>query len=171
MIMANNDRATKATEGADGNSVAAENASSAQASQAAPAQKFNQDYKPVLVIEDSMPLRRMMVKILSTQKLSGVEAENGQKAMEKLLEFGPSHFGMIVCDLMMPVMDGANFIANARKQYAEELPPVVVCSSRSDREAIAVVAKLGVAGYVLKPFKTETVINKLREVLKMPAKS
>ncbi|MBN2711549.1 MAG: response regulator [Planctomycetes bacterium] len=124
----------------------------------------NAGWRHALVIEDSMPLRRMFSKILSTQKISGIEAANGKEALDLLAEHTPEKFSVIVCDLMMPVLDGPSFIAAARKVYPDSLPPIIVCSSRSDREAIQVVMKLSVSGYILKPFKTETVISKLREL-------
>ena len=112
-----------------------------------------------------MPVRRMLCKILGTQGMQCFEAADGKQALSLLGQMKPDSFALILCDLMMPVMDGASFVAEARKLYDKAMPPVLVCSSRSDREAVQVVIKLGVAGYVLKPFKTDTVINKLREIL------
>ncbi len=119
----------------------------------------------VLVVEDSKPLRRMLVKIMETQKFTVEEAENGKVALATLKLRGPDFFNLLVVDLMMPVMDGAHFISEARSAFGDKMPPVLICSSRSDRETITLVMKLGVSGYVLKPFKTETVINKVQEVL------
>jgi len=118
-----------------------------------------------LVVEDSMPLRRMLVKILSTLGLEAHEAGDGQAALTALEEKGPGRYSIILCDLMMPIMDGASFVQNAKTKYSSALPPILICSSRSDREAVQVVMKLQVAGYILKPFKTDTVVNKIRELL------
>lgn len=146
-----NDAAAGATEGTSGN-------------------KPKLDFKQAMVIDDSKPMRRMLCKILSTIKFKVLEAENGKMAMEHLEKHSPKQFGIIICDLMMPVMDGAAFIAAAKSTY-DEMPPIVICSSRSDREAIQMVRKLGVAGYILKPFKTETVLDKVRTTLEPPEES
>ncbi len=120
--------------------------------------------RKVLVVEDSKPLRRMLVKILETQGFVATEAEHGKNALAVIKEQGPEAFDLLLVDLMMPVMDGAQFMSEARTTFGDKLPPVLVCSSRSDREAIQLVMKLGVSGYVLKPFKTETVIAKVKEI-------
>lgn len=128
------------------------------------------DFRQAVVVEDSTPLRRMLCKILSTIKVKTLEAEDGKIAMAHLEKHSPKQFDIIICDLMMPVMDGAAFIAAAKSTY-KEMPPIVICSSRSDREAIQMVRKLGVAGYILKPFKTETVLDKVRATLEPPAEA
>ncbi len=121
-------------------------------------------WRYALVVEDSFPLRRMLCKILSTLRFQTLEANNGKEALGQLESAGPDSIDVILLDLMMPVMDGASFLAKARETYGDRLPQVLICSSRSDREAIQAVMGLDVAGYVLKPFKTETVINKLRQI-------
>jgi DNA-binding response OmpR family regulator len=118
----------------------------------------------VLVVEDSMPLRRMLGKILSTMNIETTEAANGQEALDKIREVGVSTFDLIILDLMMPVMDGAKFLAEAKNLYPDEMPAVLICSSRSDRETIGLVMRFGIEGYILKPFKTDTVMNKIREI-------
>lgn len=120
--------------------------------------------RQVLIVEDSVPLRRMLVKIIETNKCIGWEADNGKVALEILRRQGVDFFSLLVCDLMMPIMDGASFIAAAKKEFGEALPPILICSSRSDREAVHIVRKLGINGYILKPFKTATVVDKLVEI-------
>jgi len=120
--------------------------------------------RSILLVEDSRPLRRMLAKIMQTMHFSSAEASEGQEALALLEEKGIDHFALIMVDLMMPGMDGAKFVTEARRTYGPALPPIIICSSRSDREVIQLVAKLGVAGYILKPFKTETVVNKMKEI-------
>ncbi len=119
----------------------------------------------IMVIEDSAPLRRMLVKILERIGAVCVEAGDGKEALELLRQQGPQSLALILADLMMPVMDGATFITMAKKEFDLSLPPILICSSRSDREAIQTVMRLGVTGYILKPFKANTVIDKMREML------
>lgn len=119
----------------------------------------------VLVVEDSMPLRRMLVKIVSSKGVTAVEAGDGEQALAVLDETPPTAFSLIMLDLMMPVMDGPNFLTAARAKYGDDLPPVLIVSSRSDREAIQSVRDLGVAGYVLKPFKADTILSKVSEFI------
>lgn len=117
-----------------------------------------------LVIEDSMPMRRILCEILSTANFDTAEAANGKEGLDILREHGPEKFDVIICDIRMPVLDGVGFLARARKIYGDSLPPILVCSSHTDLRIIKTVMKLGVSGYLQKPFKAAAVIDKLREI-------
>ncbi|MHC4870430.1 MAG: response regulator transcription factor [Planctomycetota bacterium] len=130
--------------------------SGAQATSDAPAR--------VLVVEDSPPLRRMLEKILTSDGFAVDTAENGQIAIDLLTE-NAGQYSMMMLDIMMPVLDGIKTMATIKKDGIEGVPPVVICSCRSDKETVILANKLGVSGYILKPFKTDTVINKVREIV------
>jgi CheY-like chemotaxis protein len=117
----------------------------------------------VLVVEDSMPLRRLVLRVLERHNLPTIEASHGQEALDAIELHGVERIGLILCDLLMPVMDGLQFVATARSLYKEELPPVVVITSRSDKEAVQTALAYGVRGYILKPFQTGEIIQKIRE--------
>jgi CheY-like chemotaxis protein len=118
----------------------------------------------ILVVEDSPPLRRMVEKLLQTSGFEVDTADNGSSAYQKIQAAEPP-YALMVLDIMMPVMDGIRLMAKLQKEEVPNIPPVVICSSRSDRETVRLVSKLGAAGYILKPFKTETVVEKVRQVL------
>ncbi len=118
----------------------------------------------ILVVEDSPPLRRMLEKILTNSGYIVDTAENGEKAIEKLSE-NPCGYSVMTLDIMMPVLDGIKTMAKIKKDDMKGIPPVIICSCRSDKETVVLSNKLGVSGYILKPFKTETVISKVREII------
>lgn len=115
----------------------------------------------VLVVEDSPPLRRMLEKILSSDGFIVDTAENGKIAIE-MLEKRPFEYSLMMLDIMMPVLDGIKTMATIKKNDIRGVPPVVICSCRSDKETVLLANKLGVAGYILKPFKTEAIVAKVR---------
>lgn len=114
----------------------------------------------ILVVEDSFPLRRMIEKLLTVDGFEVDAVENGKRAVQKLKK-AKTPYGLMVLDLMMPEMDGVQTMAYIKKNEIPA-PPVVICSSRSDKETIRLVHKLGARGYILKPFKTQLVLQKVR---------
>lgn len=81
----------------------------------------------VMVIEDEEPTRRMMRLILEKEGCTVIEAEHGGVALERLAERIPN---LIVLDLMMPEMDGFEFLSQVSKNDAWRNIPVVVMPAK-----------------------------------------
>ena len=88
----------------------------------------------ILVVEDDDSTRRMIVDMLEDNSdWQIVEAENGAIGLEKLRRYAPD---LVLLDLMMPVMDGFNFIEKKR-DLSDETPVIVITSMDLDRDARA----------------------------------
>jgi signal transduction histidine kinase/DNA-binding response OmpR family regulator len=85
----------------------------------------------VLVVEDDAPSRELIGRLLKRRFPDVIEAENGQIALARLAERKP---GLIVLDLMMPGMDGFEFIAELRKTEEWRRIPVVVLTAKDIAE-------------------------------------
>ena len=83
--------------------------------------------RPVLVVEDDPATRQVLGRALAKDGWPVVEAENGRAGLERLAEVEPA---AILLDLMMPEMDGFEFLAELRKQEKWRAIPVVVLTSR-----------------------------------------
>jgi CheY-like chemotaxis protein len=92
---------------------------------------------PVLVVEDDAPLRELLRRMLEREGYTVVEADNGRAALDRLREGTP---GAILLDLMMPVMDGFEFLAELGHEDAWGRIPVIVLTARDlsaeDRERL-----------------------------------
>jgi GAF domain-containing protein/CheY-like chemotaxis protein/anti-sigma regulatory factor (Ser/Thr protein kinase) len=92
---------------------------------------------PVLVVDDDAGLRQLLRRMLEPEGYAVVEAENGRVALERLHHISPS---VILLDLMMPEMDGFEFVAEFRRHEAWRAIPVVVVTakdlSQEDRERL-----------------------------------
>jgi GAF domain-containing protein/CheY-like chemotaxis protein/anti-sigma regulatory factor (Ser/Thr protein kinase) len=92
---------------------------------------------PVLVVDDDVALRQLLRRMLEPEGYTVVEAENGRVALERLRGVSPS---VILLDLMMPEMDGFEFVAEFRRHEAWRTIPIVVITardlSRADRERL-----------------------------------
>ncbi|GAB4426205.1 MAG: hypothetical protein Fur0044_24230 [Anaerolineae bacterium] len=81
---------------------------------------------PVLLVEDDPLTREMMRRILEKEGWQVVEAGNGRVALEKVAECRPE---VILLDLMMPEMDGFQFLAQLRQEFQGLNIPVVVVTA------------------------------------------
>jgi GAF domain-containing protein/CheY-like chemotaxis protein/anti-sigma regulatory factor (Ser/Thr protein kinase) len=93
--------------------------------------------RPVLVVDDDAGLRQLLRRILEPEGYTVVEAENGRVALERLRDVSPS---VILLDLMMPEMDGFEFVAEIRRHEGSRAIPIIVITSRDlsadDRERL-----------------------------------
>jgi len=93
--------------------------------------------RPVLVVDDDAGLRQLLRRMLEPEGYTVVEAENGRVALERLRDVSPS---VILLDLMMPEMDGFEFVAEIRRREGSRAIPIIVITSRDlsadDRERL-----------------------------------
>jgi CheY-like chemotaxis protein len=120
--------------------------------------------REALIVDDSFLIRRLHKENLTKLNFNVTETNNGKEAISVLAEKGPEHFRLIVTDLIMPEMNGVELILELKKKYPENLPPLLVCSSKSDIELIKKVAKLGISGYIIKPVDPILFAKKIEEI-------
>ena len=119
----------------------------------------------VLIVDDSAVVRRMVRKAIG---LTGVvmaeihEAGNGKEALAVLAK---NWVDIIFCDINMPEMDGAQFVAQLAKDNVLAKTPVVILSSEQSEKRIEELKKLGVREYLQKPFRPETIKKVVLELL------
>jgi len=102
----------------------------------------------VLVVEDEAVTREIMRRTLEKECWVVIEAENGRAALECLAETRP---GLILLDLMMPEMDGFQFVVELRKNKAWRAIPVVVVTAKD----LTAQDRLRLNGYVEKILQKE----------------
>jgi CheY-like chemotaxis protein len=98
--------------------------------------KYRRDL-PVLLVDDDAAVRQLIRRMLEPEGYGVVEAENGRAAIERLRDTTPS---VVLLDLMMPEMDGFDFVAEFRRHERwREIPIVVITAkdlSREDRDRL-----------------------------------
>ena len=93
--------------------------------------KFRKSTQPVLVVEDDSQAREMFLRALRREGWAAVEAENGRVALECVAKAVPS---LILLDLMMPEMDGFEFMRQLRLRPDCAHVPVVVVTAKDITE-------------------------------------
>lgn len=117
-----------------------------------------------MLIVDDLDISRAVVVELFKDEFDVIEASNGQEALDIVQKCGDS-ISIILLDMYMPVMDGAEFLAhkNAMERYADI--PVIVISAEDSEERQLDMLEHGVNDYVTKPFVPEVVRRRVRNVL------
>ena len=82
---------------------------------------------PVLVVDDDPDFRDLARRMLEREGYTVVEAENGRAALDRLRDTVP---GVVLLDLMMPEMDGFDFVAAVRADAAWRAVPIVVITAK-----------------------------------------
>lgn len=120
----------------------------------------------VLLVDDEAPIRHLAATLLSSYGYAVTVAQNGQEALEKF-QTAPQEIDVVVTDLMMPVMDGVEFIRAARALRPEL--PIITSSGFHDESRRAAVEALLVSEFLPKPYTAEAMLRALRHVLHGPS--
>jgi CheY-like chemotaxis protein len=112
----------------------------------------------VLLVEDDLPLREVMVEALQLVGIEAAIAGNGKEALDYLRSSPPPK--LILLDLMMPVMDGAQFRQEQRADPKLSQIPVVLLSA--DRELADKAWALEVEAFLRKPVDFNELIEIVR---------
>jgi CheY-like chemotaxis protein len=109
---------------------------------------FNLVNKSILVADDSMIMR--MILVMNLKRLLGVkitEAVNGRDALAK---FESGTFDLVLTDMNMPDMDGAELIRQIRTRLKSDIPIVIITTKGESRDRDLGIS-LGASGYLTKP--------------------
>jgi two-component system chemotaxis response regulator CheY len=113
--------------------------------------------RTVLVIEDDTDIREALAEVIEDGNYHAVGADNGEVALQKL-RGGETIPCVILLDMMMPVMDGREFLSLQQNDATLKEIPVVLLSAHADAARAA--AQLKAAAFLKKPID-------LRELLRV----
>ena len=116
----------------------------------------------VLVVDDEQAVRTTVAPMLAAMGLESVLANDGQEGVERF-RADPGHFSLVLLDLTMPRMDGAEAFAKLRQLRAGV--PVVLMSGFNEQEALVRFAGKGIASFIQKPFTFDSLRTVIRSVL------
>ncbi len=115
----------------------------------------------ILVVDDNCDIRDTLEEILEQEGYLVTVSSNGQEALAYLQQATvfPSY---ILLDLMMPVMDGIQFLVERKKNAGWNEIPVVVISSDTAEEAVAKGLQLETVHYLRKPIDLRALLELLK---------
>ena len=113
-----------------------------------------------MVVDDEKRLVSLVESYLSQEGYRVVTAFNGREALSVARKEKPD---LIILDLMMPEMDGHEFIETYRRDHQT---PIIVLTARVEEEEQVIGLELGADDYVTKPFRPRELMARVRAVLR-----
>ncbi len=111
----------------------------------------------ILVVEDDVNLLAGIRDILELDEYDVVTAENGEEGLN-VLNNDTTPPDLIVSDIMMPEMDGIEFLTSIRENHRFLTIPFIFLTAKGEKQDIQLGKKLGVDDYVVKPFNAEDLL-------------
>jgi len=119
--------------------------------------------KNILLIEDNDDIRNNTAEILELANYKVMVAENGKTGMEKAIEYKPD---LIICDIMMPVLDGYGVLHAVHKNDAIRNTPFIFLTAKTERSDFRKGMELGADDFITKPFNATELLNAVDSRLK-----
>lgn len=155
--------ATQAEKGlVDDNYIATDTTAQEATERITNAEDFDAERPLVLIIDDNNGMRAYLRSILQ-DKYNVSEATNGEQGLEKARREVPK---LVVCDVMMPVMDGLEFTKRLKKDTATSHIPVVLLTARSLSEQRKEGYDTGADSYITKPFSGQVLLSRIENLLR-----
>lgn len=114
----------------------------------------------VLVVDDSRAIRRIISDIMKQLNFEVLEAGNGLEALDRLQQYGAPD--IVLVDWNMPEMNGLEFIKAVRANPIYADLPLMMVTTETEMERMALAFMAGVNEYVMKPFDKQTIHDKLQ---------
>jgi len=119
----------------------------------------------ILVIEDGELLRANTVQILGFEDFHVISAKDGLMGVQLAQEQVPD---LILCDVMMPGLDGYGVLTTLRQNPATAAIPFIFTTAKADKADLHQGMELGADDYLTKPFTSDELLATLATHLKKP---
>ena len=115
----------------------------------------------ILVIEDNKNMRKLICATLKQNGYSTFEAEDGEVGLDVL---DTTHIDLIICDIMMPNMNGYEFTETLRDGHCET--PIIIVTAKEQLEDKKKGFSIGADDYMVKPIDFEELILRIGAILR-----
>lgn len=115
--------------------------------------------KRILIIDDDHASRDIALKVLTKEGYSVLSVSGGREGLEMVQKH---KFDLIICDLMMPEIDGFEVIETIRKSMQT---PILAYSALQEMKYIDRAKALGATHYVTKPVSVSTLVSEVRKII------
>lgn len=125
--------------------------------------------KRILIVEDNA-LNRMLLREILLHDYEVTEAENGKEALSHLTQRG-AKISLILLDIVMPVMNGYEFLTAIKKDSALSLIPVIVTTQKNGELDETVALSKGAADFVTKPYQAQIILQRIENIIHLREKA
>ncbi len=123
--------------------------------------------KTILIVDDAEIIRKQIREIVQPHNFEVLEAQDGMAGIQ-VCEATP-HLALIISDVNMPIMDGLT-MAQQLKKKPDFKTPIIMLTTEASREMKEEGKKIGVRGWVLKPFDPVNFLNVIKLLISTPSK-
>jgi CheY-like chemotaxis protein/predicted regulator of Ras-like GTPase activity (Roadblock/LC7/MglB family) len=121
----------------------------------------------VLVVDDSLSVRKVVQRALEAKRIEVLSAASGTEAMEQIARETPD---LVVCDVIMPDMDGYQICDFVKKHPALGRTPVILISGIVNSTVLERAAKVGSDDVMRKPFAADELLHRIEGFLPAQAR-
>lgn len=118
--------------------------------------------KKIMIVDDSVSIRKSVSFVLSQEGFEVIEAEDGIDGLKKVEGAGCS---LVITDINMPNMNGIDFIKNLRQDPAYKFTPIIALTTESQDGKMQEGKAAGATGWIVKPFTSEKLIAIVKKIL------
>lgn len=118
--------------------------------------------KTIAIIDDQYFVVESLKRLLKKEGYNVISANNGYEGILLIRNYIPD---LIVMDLNMPIMDGFEAIRKIKQDKILTKVPIIVLTAFGDIEYIIEISKLGVTDYVIKPYRQEDLLKRIKRAL------
>ena len=116
----------------------------------------------ILVIEDEEFIRDNLIELLEIEGFEAIGAENGFVGVQLAKESQPD---LILCDVMMPELDGYGVLSALRRDSATAAIPFMFLTASADRNNLQKIREMGMNDYILKKFNIDKFLAAIANLL------
>jgi DNA-binding response OmpR family regulator len=121
--------------------------------------------KLVLVVDDDASVRALVVKALEAKGYDTIQAPDGLAAAEMLGQTARSP-DLLICDVMMPTIDGFSLARMVKTSAALRTVPIIFLTARAAPNDVVQGIKLGARHYIQKPFSVKDLLDKVEKTIR-----
>ncbi|MZP30734.1 response regulator [Heliobacterium undosum] len=118
----------------------------------------------ILIGEDNIANCELLKKILSPQGHRVFIAHNGRDVVEMAKRLQPPP-QLLLLDIMMPIMDGFQAIAELQRDWRTKSIPIMMVTSSGNTVDVLRSKSAGVVGYILKPYEPKVLIERIDQIV------
>ena len=130
---------------------------------AIPLSNLQQSANTILVVDDSINVRRYLSLTLEKAGYQTEQAKDGREAVDKLI--GGLAVDAVICDIEMPRLDGYGVLEEIKQHHEFGNLPIAMLTSRSNEKHRKLAINLGASAYFSKPYNEQQLLEKLAEIL------
>lgn len=110
--------------------------------------------KKILIIDDEMPIRESL-KLILDEQYPLIMTDDGFQGLDCLAH--DKNIGLVLLDIKMPQVNGLNVLDEIKAKFPDL--PVVMVTGYKSMEAVGEASRLGAKGYILKPFRSDEILE------------